>query len=125
MNILYSKHFTLIYSSEVNTLDLLFINKPLDIIDMINKNIPFYFPDIQNSYSFNDPTNEVPVLEKVNTGVFYIPNQNFYNIEHIEFALSNLLKNGINYFPSCIEQSAYAHMFLKLGFKSLSEEKYS
>jgi len=105
--------------------DLLFIRKPENIINLLKNNTPFYFPDIQNSYSFNEPKNEVAVLNNVNTGLIYIPSEKYYNIDDLEFALSNLIKNGINYFPSWIEQSAFAHMFYKNGnYVSLDIKKY-
>lgn len=105
--------------------DLLFLRKPENLINLLNNDLPFYFPDCQSSYCFNEPKHEIPVLEKVNTGLFYIPSEEYYNIYHLEFALSNLIKNGINYFPSWIEQSAYAHMFYMDGrYVSLCSEKY-
>jgi hypothetical protein len=105
--------------------DLLFLKKPESVLENIKNKIPFYFPDLQDAYCFNEPKEEIPVLKQVNTGLFYIPSQEFYNIGDIEFALSNLLRNGINYFPSWIEQSAYAHMFWKNGhYQSLPIEKY-
>jgi len=96
--------------------DLLFLKKPESVLENIKNKIPFYFPDLQDAYCFNEPKEEIPTLNKVNTGLFYIPSEEFYNIKDIEFALSNLLRNGINYFPSWIEQSAYAHMFWKNGY---------
>lgn len=105
--------------------DLLFIKKPEDVVNYINEGTPFYFPDVQNSYSFNEPKSEVHVYNHVNTGLIYIPSEDYYSLDDLEFALSNLIRNGINYFPSWIEQSAYAHMFYKNGkYKSLSVEKY-
>ena len=47
--------------------DLLFMRKPQDVIDYITSDTPFYFPDVQSSYSFNEPKNEVPVYKNVNT----------------------------------------------------------
>jgi hypothetical protein len=105
--------------------DLLFMRKPQDVIDLIESNTPFYFPDVQSSYSFNEPKEEVSVFKNVNTGLIYIPSEEYYNIDDLEFALTNLLKNGVNYFPSWIEQSAFAHMFFKNGsYVSLGVEKY-
>lgn len=105
--------------------DLLFMRKPQDVIDLIKSNIPFYFPDIQSSYSFNEPKNEVPVYKNVNTGLIFIPSKDYYNLDDLEFALSNLVKNNVNYFPSWIEQSAFAHMFFKNNnYVSLPIEKY-
>jgi hypothetical protein len=105
--------------------DLLFLRKPENVIELIKSNTPFYYPDIQSAYCFNEPKSEIPVIEKVNTGLIYIPSEEYYSINDIENALSNLLKNGINYFPSWIEQSAYAHMFYKNGkYVSLSDQKY-
>ena len=105
--------------------DLLFIRKPQNVIDLINTNTPFYFPDCQSSYCFNEPKSEVPVPERVNTGLIFIPSEDYYNINHLEFALSNLIRGGINYFPSWIEQSAYAHMFHMDGrYVSLDDNKY-
>lgn len=105
--------------------DLLFMRKPIDVINNIKAGTPFYFPDVQSSYCFNEPKTEISVHEKVNTGLIYIPSEEYYNINDIEFALSNLIKDDINYFPSWIEQSAYAHMFFKNGeYVSLSVEKY-
>lgn len=104
--------------------DLLFINKPHELIGFIKKSTPCYFPDIQSAYSFNEPKNEIPVLPNVNTGLIFIPGEEYYNINSIENALSNLIRNEINYFPSWIEQSAFAHMFYKDGrYKSLDKTK--
>jgi hypothetical protein len=105
--------------------DLLFIRKPENIISLINTNTPFYFPDCQSSYCFNEPKSEIPVSEKVNTGLIFIPSEEYYSLESLEIALNNLVGKGVNYFPSWIEQSAYAHMFLKDGrYVSLDEDKY-
>jgi hypothetical protein len=103
--------------------DLLFMKKPDNIIEFIKRNIPFYFPDVNNAYCFNEPK-DIMTLNKVNTGLIYIPSENYYEIEPIEHALSNLVKNDINYFPSWIEQSAFAHMFYAKNYKSLDENKY-
>lgn len=105
--------------------DLLFFKKPNEILNYVNSKTPFYFPDIQSSYCFNEPKNEISVLPNVNTGIIYIPSKEFYNIEHIEFALNNLIRNNINYFPSWIEQSAFSHMFFKMGhYKCLNIDLY-
>lgn len=105
--------------------DLLFIRKPENVINLINTNTPFYFPDCQSSYCFNEPKSDVPVPQKVNTGLIFIPSEDYYSLESLEFALTNLVGKGVNYFPSWIEQSAYAHMFYKDGrYISLHEEKY-
>jgi len=105
--------------------DLLFMRKPSNVISLIQSGTPFYFPDVQSSYSFNEPKNEIPVLKNVNTGLIYIPSEKYYSLDDIEFALSNLIRNNVNYFPSWIEQSAYAHMFYKNEkYVSLSVDKY-
>lgn len=105
--------------------DLLFMRRPEAVMEYIKSNTPFYFPDLQSAYCFNEPKSEIPVLEKVNTGLIYIPGPEYYDLDAIEFALSNLLRNGVNYFPSWIEQSAFAHMFLKNGkYKVLNDQKY-
>lgn len=105
--------------------DLLFLQKPQSVIDYINTDTPFYFPDIQSAYCFNEPKTEIPVVERVNTGLIYFPSPEYYNLDDLENALGNLTRNGINYFPSWIEQSAFAHMFYKNGkYKSLNVEKY-
>jgi hypothetical protein len=105
--------------------DILFINEPKMIIELINKSIPFYFPDqFENSYSFSKNT-KIDVLDKVNTGVFYIPNETYYDIHAIEFALNDLFTIGMANTPRWIEQSAYSHMFFKNGnYIKLNEEKY-
>jgi hypothetical protein len=104
--------------------DLLFIREPRDIISLLNQNCPFYFPDVNNAYCFNEPKN-IPTPDRVNTGLIYIPSSEYYNITAIEYALSNLVRNNINYFPSWIEQSAFAHMFyVDKRYKSLSPDKY-
>lgn len=104
--------------------DLLFMRKPKDVIEKIHSGIPFYFPDCQSSYCFNEPK-DIGVPPKVNTGLIFIPSEENYDIDSIEFALKNLVGNGINYFPSWIEQSAFAHMFFNDGrYVSLDEEKY-
>lgn len=105
--------------------DLLFLHKPEDVIKYVESNTPFYFPDIQSAYCFNEPKEEVTVIEKVNTGLIYIPSEEYYSIQAIENALSNLIRDGVNYFPSWIEQSAFAHMFHVDGrYISLDPEKY-
>lgn len=105
--------------------DLLFMRKPEEVIKLINSGTPFYFPDVQSSYSFNEPKSEVTVLKNVNTGLIYIPSEDYYNLDDLDFALSNLVRDNVNYFPSWIEQSAYAHMFYKNGnYVSLSVNKY-
>jgi len=104
--------------------DVLFLNQPSIMVELIHKSIPFYFPDFQNSYSFCKTT-QANVLEKVNTGIVYIPSKEYYNIDSIEFALNDLFSIGISINPHWIEQSAYAHMFYKHGrYVSLDEEKY-
>lgn len=105
--------------------DLLFVQKPIDLLNKISENTPFFFPDIQSAYCFQEPKNEIPVINNVNTGLIFIPSEEYYNIGSIENALSNLIRNNINYFPSWIEQSAFAHMFYVDGrYKSLNNEKY-
>lgn len=105
--------------------DLLFMRKPESVIKFLRENIPFYFPDLQNAYCFNEPKTEIPIIDKVNTGLMYIPSESFYNLDSIECALTNLLRGDINYFPSWIEQSAFAHMFYKDGnYKVLDPLKY-
>jgi hypothetical protein len=105
--------------------DLLFMKKPENIINLINSNTPFYFPDVQSSYCFNEPKDEIPVFKSVNTGLIYIPSPDYYNIESLEFALTNLVGKGVNYFPSWIEQSAFAHMFYNDGrYVSLGLNEY-
>jgi hypothetical protein len=95
--------------------DLLFLKKPVQVIDFIQRKQSFYFPDVKSSYSFNEPEDEVPVLHNVNTGLIYIPGEEYYDVNSIEVALSNLIRDEINYFPAWIEQSAFAHMFYKIG----------
>lgn len=105
--------------------DLLFLRKPQNVIDLMKRDVPFYFPDIQSAYCFNEPKDEIKVLENVNTGLIYIPSEEYYSIDAIEHALSNLVRKNINYFPSWIEQSAYAHMFYADGrYVALSIDKY-
>lgn len=104
--------------------DLLFMKKPENMVDLLKSETPFYFPDVNNAYCFNEPK-DIPTFDKVNTGLVYIPSPDYYDGESIEFALSNLIKNNINYFPSWIEQSAFAHMFyVNKKYKSLDQEKY-
>jgi hypothetical protein len=94
--------------------DVLFMNTPNTIIELITNSIPFYFPDFQNSYSFSKNT-KVKVLDRVNTGLFYIPSNEYYDIDKIEFALNDLFTIGISNTPNWIEQSAYSHMFYENG----------
>lgn len=104
--------------------DILFINEPKIITELIKQSTPFYFPDFQNSYSFSKNT-KVNVLDNVNTGLFYIPSKEYFNINSIEFALNDLFTIGICNTPNWIEQSAYAHMFYMDGrYIKLNEEKY-
>jgi len=105
--------------------DLLFMRKPEEVLKFLREDVPFYFPDIQSAYCFNDPKTEITTIDKVNTGLIYIPSEKFYNLDSIEHALTNLLRGDINYFPSWIEQSAFAHMFHENGkYKVLSPSKY-
>jgi hypothetical protein len=103
--------------------DVLFIHKPEILINLINKSIPFYFPDFQNSYSFCKSTN-ADVLPNVNVGIVYIPLETNYNINAIEFALNDLFTIGMTN-GAWIEQSAWSHMFYTDGnYLKLNEEKY-
>ena len=95
--------------------DLLFMKKPQNMLNYINNNIPFYFPDVNDAYCFQEPKNEIPVPSRTNTGLIYIPSSDYYNLDDIEHSLTNLLRNGVNFFPAWIEQSAFAHMFYKNG----------
>lgn len=105
--------------------DLLFLRKPENVINLMKQEIPFYFPDIQSAYCFNEPKDEIKVIQNVNTGLIYIPSEEYYSIDAIEHALTNLIRKNINYFPSWIEQSAFAHMFYADGrYVSLSLDKY-
>jgi hypothetical protein len=103
--------------------DILFLNEPKDIIELIHNSKPFYFPDFQNSYSFTKST-KANVLENVNVGIFYIPSEDYYDINEIEFALNDLFTIGITN-GDWIEQSAWSHMFYKDGrYIKLNEKKY-
>lgn len=103
--------------------DILFISEPITIIDLIEKSIPFYFPDFQNSYSFCK-SSKVGVLERVNVGIFYIPSKEYYDIDSIEFALNDLFTLGMTN-GDWIEQSAWSHMYYKNGkYIQLDEGKY-
>jgi len=102
------------------------MKEPISLIELILLDQGFYFPDTMSAYCFNEPKNEITVPENVNTGLIYILSEQHYNINYIEKALSNLLRDGVNYFPSWIEQSAFAHMFYEKhnNFISLPKEKY-
>ena len=90
---------------------------------MINKSQPFYFPDLQNGYSFCK-SSKINVPEKANVGMIYIPSKEYYNIDSIEFALNHLFTTGMSN-PYWIEQTAWAHMFYEDGrYIKLNEEKY-
>ena len=102
---------------------MLFIHKPEILINLIDESIPFYFPDFLNSYSFSK-NSKIEVLPRVNTGIFYIPSNKYYDLNFIELALQDLYNNGMKDI-NWIEQSAYAHMFYKIGdFIPLNQEKY-
>lgn len=103
--------------------DILFINEPIEMVELIQNSIPFYFPDFQNSYSFSKNT-KANVLENVNVGIFHIPSKEYYDINAIEFALNDLFTIGITN-GGWIEQSAWSHMFYKNGnYIQLNNEKY-
>jgi hypothetical protein len=103
--------------------DVLFLNDPKTILNLINYSTPFYFPDFQNSYSFTKKS-KIDVLGNVNTGLFYIPTKHHYDINAIESALNDLFTFGLKN-VGWIEQSAYSHMFYKDGrYIKLDEEKY-
>ena len=104
--------------------DILFINKPKNVIKLIEESTPFYFPDFRNSYSFTKDT-KVSMLDNVNTGLIYIPSEQYYNINLIENALNDLFSIGISNTPNWIEQSAYSHMFCEDGrYVKLDEGSY-
>jgi len=103
--------------------DILFINKPKEIIELIETSKAFYFPDFQNSYSFSK-NSKLNTLDKVNTGIFYIPNKEYFDIDCIEVALNELYTTGITN-VNWIEQSAYSYMFHKNEkYIRLNDEKY-
>ena len=103
--------------------DILFVNEPIHIIELINTSTPFYFPDFRNSYSFSKES-KINLLEKVNVGIFYIPSHQHYDINSVEFALNDLFTIGITN-GGWIEQSAWSHMFYKDGrYISLNKELY-
>ncbi len=94
-------------------------------INYLKANEAFYYPDIQDAYCYNDPKDEIPVVHNINTGLIYIPSEDYFHLDALDNALGNLLKNNINYFPAWIEQSAFAHMFYVDGrYKVLGAEKY-
>jgi hypothetical protein len=103
--------------------DVLFLNEPKTIVNLINSSTPFYFPDFQNSYSFTKKS-KIDVLDNVNTGLFHIPTKNHYDINAIELALNDLFTFGLKN-VGWIEQSAYSHMFYKNEkYVKLNEKKH-
>jgi GR25 family glycosyltransferase involved in LPS biosynthesis len=107
--------------------DILFMKKPNDIIRLITEHKSFYMTDNKSSYCFNGIVNTHldGVLESVNTGIIYIDNEKDYDINLIEEGLQKIIINDANYFPSWIEQSAFAYMFSKLKtYTALSGDKY-
>lgn len=107
--------------------DILFMKKPDEIIRLIRERKSFYMPDNKTSYCFNGIVNTTldGILESVNTGIIYIDNEKDYDINLIEEGLNKIIINDCNYFPSWIEQSAFAYMFSKLKtYTALSGDKY-
>ena len=107
--------------------DILFIKKPTEIIKLIKKRKSFYMTDCKTSYCFKGTVNTTleGVLERVNTGIIYIDNELDYNINLIEEGLKQIIIDDSNYFPSWIEQSAFAYMFSKLNsYTALDSNKY-
>lgn len=107
--------------------DILFMNKPNEILRLIRTRKSFYMPDCSSSYCFNGVANTHldGVLYNVNTGIIYIDNENDYRIDLIEEGLKQIIINDANYFPSWIEQSAFAYMFSKLNtYSALDGNKY-
>ena len=103
--------------------DILFLNEPKTIIELINKSIPFYFPDFKNAYSFSK-SSKLNILDTVNVGIFYSPSKDHYDITSIECALNDLFTIGITN-GDWIEQSAWSHMFYTDGrYVKLDETKY-
>jgi len=96
--------------------DILFMNKPDDMLTLIRTRKSFYMPDCSSSYCFNGVANTHldGVLHSVNTGILYIDNESDYQIELIEEGLKQIIINDANHFPSWIEQSAFAYMISKL-----------
>jgi hypothetical protein len=103
--------------------DVLFMNRPEELINLIHTSTPFYFPDFQNAYSFCKTT-KANTLERVNVGVFYIPSEDYYDVSAIEFALNDLFTIGMRN-GDWIEQSAWSHMFYEDGrYVRLNDDKY-
>lgn len=106
--------------------DILCINNPTHMIDLINRDIPFYMKDMEPCYSFNHPE-RYPVLESMNAGVFHIPSNDYYNIDIIENCLIDYISNdGKTPWLQWVEQSTYSHMFKLIGgFIPLPEHLYT
>jgi hypothetical protein len=107
--------------------DILFMKKPNEIIRLIKERKSFYMPDCKTSYCFKGVVNASldGVLECVNTGIIYIDNEKDYDINLIEEGLKQIIIDDSNYFPSWIEQSAFAYMFSKLNtYSVLDVNKY-
>ena len=107
--------------------DILFMNKPDYMLKLIRNRKSFYMTDCSSSYCFNGSVNTHldGVMFNINTGMIYIDNENDYRIELIEEGLKQIIINDANYFPSWIEQSAFAYMFSKLKtYTALDCNKY-
>jgi len=64
--------------------DLLFIRKPEDVINYLKANEAFYYPDIQDAYCYNEPKDEIPVVHNINTGLIYIPSEDYFHLDALD-----------------------------------------
>lgn len=105
--------------------DVLCLNNPTHVIDLINKGVGFYINDLKPCYSFNHPE-LYPVLDRMNTGMFHIPSEEYYNIDVIENCLHDYVSNnGKTPWKQWVEQSTYSHMFKMDGnYVPLPQELY-
>jgi hypothetical protein len=105
--------------------DIIFLKKPNSLIELIKNNTPFFFPDLTNAYSILLGERYFPILNRVNTGIIFIPSDIYYNIDFIEYALSKIFINSNNFSPESIEQTSYAHMMYEVGgYTELPCDKY-
>ncbi|MBW3021071.1 hypothetical protein KY334_07280 [Candidatus Woesearchaeota archaeon] len=122
----------LFYSSNDNILyidsDILFFKKPQEIIDYINKRIPFFNSDMEDSYSCSrERLNELfnkDVCKKFNAGLMYFNKKEYLKkLDFIEdfFKTVYELKIMCSVGPNHHEQTLHAILAKELGSKRLHE----
>jgi hypothetical protein len=90
--------FILSYSNNVMYMDadILFCQRPTEIIDCVNNSVGFYLRDSWSSYCvpFRDEDQDKSVDRLINAGLTYFPTRAHYSLDEIESCLEILYNHG-------------------------------